>query len=286
MQEITTAVGRLVSGHPMVTHPVIDDTTKQPKLQKDGVTPRVECYVGVAIPKAPGETDWKQTPWGQQIVQAAMEGWPNGEWQAPTFAWKITDGDSAAPNKAGNKPCDKEGYQGHWIINASQGWPVACYHVGRYEPHQAIQNKEEIKCGDYVRLQVNAVGNSPSPSPGVYLNPAMMELSRAGIQIISDNAPNATEKFGASAPVVPANALVDTAVAAPATAAAAAPKPPAATAPKPPAAATAPAAAQMTALANGASYVACIAEGWTDETLIAQGLMTAGVTPATDFLTP
>jgi len=51
MIEITSPVGRLVSGHPMVARPVLDDKTKQPKLQRDGVTPQIDHYVGLAIPK-------------------------------------------------------------------------------------------------------------------------------------------------------------------------------------------------------------------------------------------
>ena len=79
--EITTPVGRLVAGHPMETNPVKDSVTNAVKLQQDGVTVRMQTFVGLAIPKNAGEVGpdgWKQTPWGQQINQAAMDGWPNG----------------------------------------------------------------------------------------------------------------------------------------------------------------------------------------------------------------
>ena len=98
--EITTPVGRLVGGHPMIGHPQKDGKTGLPKMQADKVTPVVQYYAGLAVPKG-AETHWNQTPWGQQIHQEAVAGWPNGEWQAATFAWKITDGDSGVPNKKG-----------------------------------------------------------------------------------------------------------------------------------------------------------------------------------------
>jgi AsmA protein len=40
----------------------------------------------VAIPKA-GEAHWNQTEWGQKIHQQAVADWPNGEYNAPAFAW-------------------------------------------------------------------------------------------------------------------------------------------------------------------------------------------------------
>jgi hypothetical protein len=203
--------GRLVGGHPMVTHTVTDDITKQPKMQADGVTPRTEAYVGIAIAKGV-ESDWRQTPWGQQISLAAQTGWPNGEFNAPAFAWKITDGDSQVPNKVGKKPFDREGFPGHWVVNCSNGFAIRSYHPGRYDPTQQIQDKNAIKCGDYCRVLINAVANAPSQSPGVYLNPMLFELSRAGIEIVTSSGPDAAAAFGAAAAVLPANAMVDNTV--------------------------------------------------------------------------
>jgi len=197
--EFTTPVGRLVGGHPMNQRVVRDDRTNQPKLQQDGVTPRTEAYCGVAIPKGQ-ETHWNQTEWGALIDQAAKAGWPNGEFGAATFAWKITDGDSPIPNKRGNKPCDREGYPGHWVINMSSGLDIKCYHAGKYDPTQQIQNQNEIKPGDYCRVLINAVANAPSQSPGVYLNPRLFELSRAGELIVLDSGPSAADAFGGGAP--------------------------------------------------------------------------------------
>ena len=208
MIEITTPVGRLVGGHPMVQHQVIDENTKQPKLDSSG-QPQMQTYIGLAIPKGQ-ETDWKQTPWGQAIYQEAVNSWPNGEYQMPTFAWKVVDGDSAVPNRRGNKPCDREGYPGHWIINASSFFTIKCYNRGQYEPHQAIQRKEAIKPGDYCRMVINVKGNNPSQSPGVYVNPDLFELYQAGQEIVLSTGPSAAETFGATEAALPAGAIVDT----------------------------------------------------------------------------
>jgi len=203
--QIMTQVGRLVQGHPMEIKTVYDDAG-QPKINKLGDTQQ-EIFVAVAIPKAPGETDWKLTQWGQYIMGAAQIGWPNGEWQANTFAWKIIDGDSRIPNKKGKLPCDNEGFPGNWIINAKNGFAVDCYANGNYA--QQVMQKEIFKTGDYVRLVISAKGNSPSQSPGVYINLVGCELVRAGIPIVSASSLDAEATFGSAAAVMPQDAHVD-----------------------------------------------------------------------------
>lgn len=209
-KDILTPVGRLVSGHPMEMFPVIDEKTKQQKTFKDG-SPMFTQSVGIAFPKN-GTTDWKQTDWGQQIYAAAVAAYPRGEHGMRTFSWKITDGDSTEPNKKMIAPCTREGYPGHWVLFASSCFPTPCYHVGKYQPHEVIQNKNEIKRGDYVRLSFSVAPNKSSDSPGMYINPSLLELSRAGQQIMSGNAPDAAGAFGSVAPVVPQDALIDTGV--------------------------------------------------------------------------
>jgi hypothetical protein len=203
--EITTPVGRLVGGHPMVANAVTDQKTGQPKFQQDGVTPRTESYLGVAIPKGP-EQHWNQTEWGAAIWNKAATDWPRGESGTPSFAWKITDGDSQIPNKRGRKPCEREGYPGHWVLQLSTGLPIKCYHAGKYEPIHQIQNLNDIKPGDYCRVLVSVRGNGPCESPGMYLNPHLFELSRAGVEIILDTGPSAADVFGGAAPQMPAGA--------------------------------------------------------------------------------
>lgn len=234
MIEVLFPVGRLVSGHPMDAQAVKDKSGVQ-KVGKDN-KPMFQFYAGVAIPKG-SEQHWNQTEWGGKIYQAAQDaadGYTNGEIRHPTFSWKITDGDSDIPNKKGNVPREQEGWAGHWVVHFSTQIPYGCYHVGRYEPQQAIQRAEEIKRGDYCRIFATVKGNKPSETPGVYINPTLFELSRAGVEIIGKTSgPAASDVFGQAAPVLPAGAQVDTAVSAPA-------PQPAAAAPQPPVAAPAP----------------------------------------------
>lgn len=210
--EFMTPVGRLIQGHPMDIKTVIDDKTNLPKINKRGEEQQ-EVYVGIAIVKG-NEQHWNQTEWGALIWAAGQAGWPQGEWQAATFAWKIIDGDSTIPNKKGKRPCDQEGMPGHWVINAKNGWVPDCFANGNYG--QQVMRKETFKCGDYVRLVITSEGNAPSQSPGVYVNLAGCELVRAGQPIVSATSIDAQATFGSAAAVMPAGAQVDTNIPAPA----------------------------------------------------------------------
>lgn len=205
--EILTPVGRLVSGHPMEMYPATDDKTNVQKQHKDG-SPMFTMSVGIAFPKN-GTSHWEQTEWGAQIKAAAVAAYQNGLWQHRDFSWKITDGDSTEPNKKMITPVSREGYKGHWVLFASSCFPVPSFHAGRYQPHEVVQNKDEIKRGDYCRLVFTTAPNNSTDSPGMYINPVMFELSRAGQLIASASAPDASAAFGASAPVIPAGALID-----------------------------------------------------------------------------
>lgn len=201
-----TLEGRIVAGHPMTRRAVTkqDPLTRQdvPVTAPDG-TPATEVYCAVAVPKHPG-VDWRQEPWGQVILGQAVKDWPNGEYQRTDFAWKMADGDSTIPNKRGKKPCDREGWAGHWVIHTVTRFQIKCYHAGKYDPMQQIQDANEIKCGDYGRLVVDVVGNGPSQSPGLYMNPQLFSLDRAGALIQSDSGPSAAEAFGGPVPAAAA----------------------------------------------------------------------------------
>lgn len=208
--ELLTPVGRIVRGHPMVVKPVKDDNGVA-KMQKDGVTPSVSSYFGLAIMKTPG-VDWKGEEWGQVIVNQARAGFPAGESESPQFAWKIVDGDSTVPNKVGKKPCDQEGYPGHWVINLSTGLPIKCFHTGKLNPYQQITDKNEIKAGDYVRCYMSVKDNKESQSKnvsksyGMFLNPSVVEVVQAGQEILLSNDVDASVVF--SQPVVmPSNVV-------------------------------------------------------------------------------
>lgn len=205
--EVTTPVGRLVGGHPMVQEVVKDDKTGLPKMQADGVTQRTSAFFALAIPKG-SESAWWETPWGQKIYQAGVSGFPNGAYQRLDFAWKVEDGDSTIPNKRNRRNCDREGYAGHWILRMSTGLTVRCYHDGKFAPHEQIQQKEAIKAGDYGRAALLVKANGSDQSPGVYLNPDMFALTRAGIEIQLGEQRDASEAFAQPAEM-PANAQID-----------------------------------------------------------------------------
>lgn len=197
-----TPVGRLIHGHPIKQNTRTDDVTKLPVIGKDG-QPVKEVYIGVAIQKG-AETDWKDTDWGKQIMSAALDaenGYDSATTRRPDFSFKVVDGDSDIPNKNGIAPNTDPYKRGHWVLNMTTRIPYPCYHVGKYSPLDAIQDVNAIKLGDYVRVNIVAKGNKPAKSPGVYLNPNLLELSRPGEAIIREGSgPDAASVFGGSAP--------------------------------------------------------------------------------------
>jgi len=176
--------------------PKLDDN-KKPIMQTGTLNPVTEAYVGYAIPKG-AEQHWNQTPWGQQIWAEGQTGYPT-MLERPDFSWKIVDGDSTIPNKNNVVPSTKEGYPGHWVINLTSQFGINCFHVGKYAPHEQIQNENEIKCGDYGQIYVTCKDNrkdgTPAKTPGVYINPKHFVLPRAGVEIVSDSGPSAAEAF-------------------------------------------------------------------------------------------
>lgn len=256
MLEFLLPEGRIVKGHPMIDRPVTDDKNI-PVLDASGVQ-KTDRYIAIAIPKN-GSTDWKQTEWGAQVVQAAsdpVEGYSAAEQSSPVFSWKIVDGDSAVPNRKGNAPKDQEGFAGHWVIHLTTALPYAVYANGNYA--LPVTDKNEVKTGDFARIYVSVKGNKPAKTPGVYINPRMAEITRAGQQIVSDNLPSAASVFGGAAPAPSAPVT-------PPPAAPAAPSVP----PAPPAP-PAPAAEEKYSV-NGAVYTRSqllAMEGWTEAHLV------------------
>lgn len=271
--EILTPVGRMVQGHPMELHPVTD-RNNVPKINKRGEAQQ-QAYVGLAIKKN-GESHWNQTDWGAQIWAAGQAGWPSGEWQFDSFAWKVTDGDSVKINKRGKRPCDQEGFPGHWIIGASNGFMPDCFANRNYSTQ--VMRKETFKRGDYIRLCLSVKPNDSTESPGIYVNMLGCELIQAGVEIVGSSF-DAQGTFGATpAATLPEGAQVDPNMSAPAsgapqqTAPAAPSATPATGAPAAPPAApvpghTTPPPAPDFLTVNGQQYTAdqLRAGGWTED---------------------
>ena len=282
----TTPVGRLVWGS--ISQGRTKDNDGVPYVVKNGPNagqPITRFDFGLAILKTPGKP-WQHEAWGALIVRVATAAWPQGQWQAPTFAWKVTDGDSAVPNKAGRKPCDREGYPGHWVLAFSSSYAPSVYEVG---PHGPVLHPTPaaVKTGYYVEVAGNVAGNGAVQSPGVYLNHSMVAFRGFGPEIVSG--PDvASAGFGASPLPAGASAMPAAAMAAPPQTPYAPPvavPPPGvapnpawvagAAAPPPPVAAPPPAPVRrMTPLAT-ATYEAYAAMGWTDPLLVQHGLMVA-----------
>jgi len=184
----TTPVGRIVSG--ILSKPRTKDAEGRPLTVKSGPNagqPRVDYYVGVAIPKTDPvwvELYQKIRNFSAQICPAMVN--------RPDFSWKITDGDSQIPNQNNIKPCDKEGWPGHWILHLSNGFPPTCY---REENGEYVQiDLDEIKTGYYVQVNGTVSSNGSTQSPGIYLNLYKVLLRGYGPEI--NTGVSAEEAFG------------------------------------------------------------------------------------------
>lgn len=275
--EILFPVGRMIGGS-LYTPQAKTDNFGKPKLDAQGKQ-LTGFNFGIAIPKTSGMQHWSQTEWGAKVRSIGVAAY-QAMCDNPSFAWKIIDGDSAIPNKKGRKPCEQEGYVGHWVLWFSQSWaPKLCSADGSTE----LTQPEAVMPGDWVQVYGSVKSNAPSPTPGVYLNPlavALVGYHPLGRIAVSSVDTKAVGFGAAQAPgqvlAQPIGAMPPPPAAAPAPQAAAAPLTPnaaflAGPPPPPPAAPV----HQMTAAAGGVSYEAHIASGWTDALLIQHGKMLA-----------
>lgn len=293
---ITSPVGRLVQGS--VYQPQTKDMEGNPLVVKNGPNkgqPTERYYFAIAIPKNPNGQHWAHEEWGKIIWQTGHAAFPGGQAQRPDFAWKIEDGDSTIPNKKMRKPCDQVGFAGHWVLRLSSTFAPKCYN----RDGTAAMEPSSIKTGYFVQVFFTVAGNDDANrNPGVYLNPSMVAFQAYGEEISFGPDPSqagfggaalppgasATPPAGLSAPPTSAAPVAPVAPVAPAPVAPVpvaphttilATTPATAAPPPPPAAPVAPVGRQMTAKANGVTYEAFIAGGWSDATLIAHGMMTA-----------
>jgi len=159
--------------------------------------PRTEFSIGIAIPKA-GETHWNQTEWGQILHQVAQQGFPTlfqqGQCIRPDFAFKVTDGDSQIPNKKNVKPCDREGYPGNWVLWFSNGFAPKCYTTGGEAVIPDKSHPNAVKRGYYCRVYGDVRPNNDMENAGIYLNHSMVEFIAFGEEIVGG--PNGADVFG------------------------------------------------------------------------------------------
>lgn len=179
--DILFPVGRMVMGN--LYEPRTQDAEGKPLVVKNGPgagKARVEYFVAVAIPKGT-ERAWWETPWGQQIKAAGAAAFPQA-YASPAFAWKVDDGDSAVPNKKGRKPCDNEGWKGHWVVRFSGGYAPK---IVTADGSQQITEKGAVKNGYFIQVFGNVSGNGSVSQPGVFLDHSGIALAAYGEEIKS-----------------------------------------------------------------------------------------------------
>lgn len=245
--DFTLPPGRLVQGS--LTEAQTTDAEGKPLIVKSGPNmgqPRIDYYFAVAVPKTPGVAHWASEEWGAPIWAEGHASFPGGQAQRPDFAWKIVDGDSQIPNKAGRKPCEQEGFPCCWVVRFSGGKAPQVYSMlpNQAAPVLVPDPKGVVGLGDYVQVRGSVCGNGAQNQPGVYLNHSMICLRAYG-QRISTGPDVSTAGFGGGALPAGASATPLASAAAlpppPAAPGAAAPMPaaPSAALPPPPAAAPA-----------------------------------------------
>jgi hypothetical protein len=284
------------------------------KTGPDAGKPRSSYDFGIAIPKNPGE-HWASTVWGAAIWQAGHAGASNAKdlpdfsWKVTDGDSAVLP--PLKPGKPqGKAPNQKIGFPGHWVLSLSSSFApqIVDGTNGQFTP---ITQPDAVKAGDFIQVKGNASYNGSSGNPGVFLNHEVVcfsgyhpqgRLATGGVDATKVGfaagaaAGATTTPVGAAAVPAPgslaaeasprtvaaAQAPLPPAVAAPA-AAPAAPTvvtpnasfaPPVPGAPVPPVP-SAPPARVMLPAANGATYDAMKAAGWTDEQLVQHGMMQA-----------
>lgn len=273
---VTFPPGRMVWGS--LYDPKTKDFEGRPLVYKTGADagkPRNDYSFGVAIPKA-GSAHWAETPWGKLIWQVGHTVSANAGQMGDNFAWKVVDGDSTVAGKRG-RPCDKPGYAGHWIVAFSSSFAPRVVNgvSGKFE---ALDQPGYINPGDYVQVAGNVKGNNSQGNPGILINHNVVCFSGYGERI--HVGVDASQLGFATGPVAGAQAAPVGVPSIPGSVAptGAPPAPPAVVQPNPsfvppvPAAPAAPARV-MTEKANGQTYEAFIAAGWTDAQLVQHGMM-------------
>ncbi len=279
-ENILTPVGRLVQGS--LYDPNTTDAENKPLVIKTGAQagqPRVDFFFALAIPKGP-EKHWAETSWGQKIWTVGQSGFPQGQANALTFAWKIKDGDSNVPNRVGKKPCDQEVLPSHWILNFSSSFAPS---IVNEDGSMYILDKDFVNLGDYIQVAGSVADNGSLQQPGVFLNHSHVAFVRYGKRIIVGVDPK-TIGFGQNTVIPPGASLTplgqgslpqdlrtplgNTFVAPPQTTQAPPPYTSILTPPPAPVRVMLPA-------ASGNTYEQLIAAGWTDQLLVQHGMMQA-----------
>lgn len=211
-EEILTPTGRLVQGSLYV--PNTTDMEGRPLVFKSGDKqgqPRTDYYVAIAIPKK-GEGHWAETEWGAKIWAVGHRGFPNGQGNSPSFAWKIIDGDSTTPNRKGTIPANCEGFPGNWILKFNGSEAPTLLKLNSLNKTETFAEKDAIKPGDYIQIHGYVSDNQSQQQPGVFLNHRFVCFRGYGERIILGQDPDSVgfggDALPAGASAVPASSFV------------------------------------------------------------------------------
>ena len=194
---ITTPIGRMVQGGPILRDKLDDDGNK---VIENGQAVQ-EVFVAIAIAK--DNPDWG--PFYAALYNVARAEFPhlcdaNQVITHPRFSWKIQDGDGV--DKNGKSVAGKPGFAGHWIVKLGTRFLPKCYRASNLEP-TAVLTKEDaeqvFKRGHYISARIVVQGNGVKPSdsnrvPGIYLSPEILFWEGFGEEIVSGEDPREAKK--------------------------------------------------------------------------------------------
>lgn len=171
--EFLTPVGRLIMGS--TDRPNDKDADGNPLVYKTGKNagqPRVQYFIGLAIPKT--SPDWPA--FYQRLQEQAKKLWPTvPDVTGPAFSLKVVDGDSNIPTQTGRIPCQQENYPGNWIVKISNGFAPKCF-----DQNGEDLPAEGIKRGYYIRVLGTVASNNSNQKPGIFLNGSSVQLLAFG----------------------------------------------------------------------------------------------------------
>jgi hypothetical protein len=180
----TTPAGRMVMGD--LYKPQTKDMDGKPLVVKQGPNAgqsTQKFFFAHAIAKGQ-EAHWSQTGWGAIIWKAGHDLF-GGVADTPGFAWKVVDGDSQIPNKKGAKPCDREGYPGHWILSFTSQYAPKIYIQTTPGNWESYDIEGAVKNGYYLQVNANISSNGSQTNPGIFLYHAMVAYIGKGPEIFS-----------------------------------------------------------------------------------------------------
>lgn len=193
---ITTPTGRLVSGSPYRPYTKGADGNPLPayKSGDNKGQPRKDYILGLAIKKR-DEGHWAETIWGAKIWEFGNKVFPKHA-EKESFAWKIIDGDSEIPNGKEHRPCDMQGYAGHWVIFFKNSFPPEIYRDGG---KTLLTEVDAIKLGDFVQVHAMIKSNETLSKPGIFINQKYVCFNTFGPRIVlgpqADNVGFTTDEY-------------------------------------------------------------------------------------------